>query len=502
MRRRRLHRRQPLRRPRRQPGEGENGAPARAEAQRLTSSPPGPSIPPNRAAEPAWKVLLALLSLSLTALLWFEGLAGSLEQPSVNGDLELHQLELAALVEGMVPDPLAGLLLGQDPRERLAQALERRIDQADPPAPISERLELALLRRGEARGGGDEPIRSLVPMVEAQRRPLLEALLGGERLAPELQSAVLRPWKAGRLLSQLSCEQLGGPERSCPAAREGPLLLARLLGVELLPGLLLVCGVGLLLRELWLLFRGRQPEPPPLQGPPLSLVDTTLLIAGGFVLVGEVLLPELLQRPLQSLLRQLTANPAWAQGLQVLLLYGALTLAPLLLLRRLLPAEGAPPEGWLQWRWRPLLSALAAALRMLLLVLPAVALSGWLIDALWRDPGGSNPMLDLVLTGSDRFALVCFALTAIVLAPLFEETLFRGVLLPVLGRWIGRGTAVLLSALLFAAAHLSLSELVPLFVLGCGLGLLRLRTGRLAASVLMHALWNGLTFANLLLLAS
>jgi membrane protease YdiL (CAAX protease family) len=139
---------------------------------------------------------------------------------------------------------------------------------------------------------------------------------------------------------------------------------------------------------------------------------------------------------------------------------------------------------------------------MLLLVLPPVALSGWLIDKLWSDPGGSNPMLDLVLTGTDPLALACFAFTAMVLAPLFEETLFRGVLLPVLGRWLGSGLAVLLSAALFAAAHLSLAELVPLFVLGSGLGLLRLRSGRLASSVLMHALWNGLTFANLLLLAA
>ncbi len=57
------------------------------------------------------------------------------------------------------------------------------------------------------------------------------------------------------------------------------------------------------------------------------------------------------------------------------------------------------------------------------------------------------------------------------------------------------------SAAAFALAHLSLGELLPLFVLGLGLGWLRLQSGRLGASVLMHGLWNGLTFANLLLLA-
>ena len=42
----------------------------------------------------------------------------------------------------------------------------------------------------------------------------------------------------------------------------------------------------------------------------------------------------------------------------------------------------------------------------------------------------------------------------------------------------------------------------PLLVLGLGLGLLRLSTGRSLPCVVMHALWNGVTFLNLLLLGS
>lgn len=74
-------------------------------------------------------------------------------------------------------------------------------------------------------------------------------------------------------------------------------------------------------------------------------------------------------------------------------------------------------------------------------------------------------------------------------------------LLPVLAQRWGGPAAVVVSALLFGIAHLSLGELPPLFVLGLGLGWLRLQSGRLGPSVLMHSLWNGLTFANLLLLA-
>jgi membrane protease YdiL (CAAX protease family) len=435
-------------------------------------------------------------------MLWFQGLAGSLELPSVSNDLELRQLELAALAEGTLPRPMAELLLGEDPRERLATSLESRISTGTTPAPAVERLELALLRRRSAPAEGDQPIRDLLPMVAAERRPLLDALLGQQRLSVGRQQDLLKSWNHHPLLAQLSCEQLGGPEPSCPAARRGPLLLLQLLGIQVLPILLLLLGAVLLIRELWLQLSGRRPSPPPLVGPPLSMVDITLLIAGGFVLIGEVFLPQLLHQPLQQLLQRLFNDPARVQGLQVLILYASLSPAPLLFLRHLLPVEGRPAEGWLQWRWRPLLRPLREAVAMVLMVMPPVALSGWLIDTLWRNPGGSNPMLDLVLTGSDPFALACFAVTAIVLAPLFEETLFRGVLLPALGRRLGAGAAVVLSAALFAAAHLSLTELVPLFLLGCGLGLLRLRSGRLAASVLMHALWNGITFANLLLLAA
>ena len=129
----------------------------------MTSPPPAPS---GSAAEPAWKVLLALLSLSLTALLWFQGLAGSLEQPSVNSDLELHQLELAALLQDRLPEPLAGWLLGEQPRARLATTLQSRIGGADPPAPLAHTLELALLQRAGDSGGSERTIRELVPRVE------------------------------------------------------------------------------------------------------------------------------------------------------------------------------------------------------------------------------------------------------------------------------------------------------------------------------------------------
>ncbi|MFM7087618.1 MAG: lysostaphin resistance A-like protein [Cyanobium sp.] len=471
------------------------------------SPPPasGPEGPATRGsaghAPPAWKSLLALLSLVLSLMIWLGGLLDSLERPFVGDALSQRQLELTALAAEAVPEPLRTNLFGSAPRAELQRELERRSRDGTLPAPAALRLELLLLD-GKDRAAQAAALQELERSVDQPRRPLLAALRQGQSLRPSQLQPLLAPWQANTMLSQLSCEQLGEASERCPAALSSRRLLLQWLVVSLLPLPLLLLGVLLLLRLLWQLWRGRLPTAPPLLGPPLDAVEVTLLIAGGFVLLGEVLLPQLLQGRLAALLASLSLQGPLEQGVQVLLLYLLLTVAPLTILTAMLTGRGAPPAGgWLQWHWRPLPSALARAIGTVLMVLPLVALSGWLIEHLWRDPGGSNPLLDLVLTSSDPRALACFAFTAVVLAPLFEELLFRGVLLPVLARRWGAAVAVLASALIFALAHLSLSELAPLFVLGVGLGWLRWRSGRLGASVLMHALWNALTFLNLLVLA-
>jgi membrane protease YdiL (CAAX protease family) len=456
-------------------------------------------------ASPLWKRLLALLALALSLVLWTEGLLGSLERPSVLNVLGLRQMEVAALAAEGLPAPWQTVLVGDDPRGALSQELDRQIKALGQGATALQNLEKALLDSGTAK----DPTRALsasvtglLDQVDGARKPLLKALLLGQPVAAGDRAQLLAPWGQEPMLEQLTCERLGGPVSNCPARRQHRQRLVQWLGISVLPVVLMIGGVLLLLRQLWRFYRGSMVPPPPLHGPSLTAVDVTLLIAGGFVVVGEVLLPALLQSPTQALLHKLPLAPATAQGLQVLFQYLVLMVAPLLILHLLLRGRQAPEGGWLQWRWRPLWEALTQAIGALLMVMPLVALASWLLSLVWSEPGGSNPLLDLVFHSGDRIALLCLGLTATVMAPLFEETLFRGVLLPVLAQRLGAVGAVLASAALFALAHLSLGELVPLFVLGVGLGLLRWRTGRLAPGVFMHGFWNALTFINLISLAS
>ena len=91
---------------------------------------------------------------------------------------------------------------------------------------------------------------------------------------------------------------------------------------------------------------------------------------------------------------------------------------------------------------------------------------------------------------------------AMFIAPVAEEILFRGILVPLLMKRLGAGPAVILSSVLFALVHLHAPSFFPLFVLATGLALAYIYTGSLWVPIMMHALFNGMNLAILLLATS
>ena len=78
---------------------------------------------------------------------------------------------------------------------------------------------------------------------------------------------------------------------------------------------------------------------------------------------------------------------------------------------------------------------------------------------------------------------------AVILAPVFEEWLFRKQLIDRTRRY-GEKTAILLSAVAFALFHLNFYQFFYAFGLGLVFGYVYMRTSRMRYSVLMHALIN------------
>ena len=407
-------------------------------------------------------MLLAALSLLLAGAIWLSGLVDSLSRPSVSPSLTLQQQELSLLAQPALPPSLQPVLLGEDPRDALLQAL-----QASTPADRSDRQQLLL------------------------------GLLQEDQGALELDNR----WPNDPLIQRLICERQRLSVDGCIDADVASAAAWRLAVSGLLPLLTVLVGSLLLLAQIIRALRGRLQPWPAMEGPALSLIDLVLLVAGGFVVISAVGVP-LVALPLVASVTAGLESPR-REAVTVVINYSVMALPSLLILWRqlnALPRDQAPQGGWLQWRLRPWPGAISSAVAGWLMVTPVVVVTGWLLVRLVGDPGGSNPLLELVLGSKDPLALFLLGWTAVVLAPLFEETIFRGALLPVLAKRWGTAGGVVLSALLFALAHISIGELAPLTVLGVGLALLRVSTGRLLPSVLMHALWNAVTFLNLLVL--
>ncbi len=89
-------------------------------------------------------------------------------------------------------------------------------------------------------------------------------------------------------------------------------------------------------------------------------------------------------------------------------------------------------------------------------------------------------------------------LRVVILAPIVEELIFRGVIFSGFQRIYSAIWAIFFSALLFALFHLNPWQLGPTFLLGLLLGFVRLRTGSLLAAIFTHALHNGMIFLSVL----
>lgn len=107
-------------------------------------------------------------------------------------------------------------------------------------------------------------------------------------------------------------------------------------------------------------------------------------------------------------------------------------------------------------------------------------------EALLRDLLQIDGTADLVFTVA----------VAVVLAPVLEEALFRGVILHGLARRRGPRSATLWTAAFFAFFHFyNPWQIVPTFFLGLLLGWVVLVTRSLWSSIVLHSAFNGLSLA-------
>jgi uncharacterized protein len=225
------------------------------------------------------------------------------------------------------------------------------------------------------------------------------------------------------------------------------------------------------------------------------------VLAVGFFFVGQILIPYLLLPFARDVfqLNPTTFDPR-SKAIYIFATYLLLAAGGLSVLYFSIASFLPLPKDWfrIDWRGKWFLWGLGGYF----VASPLVVLVSLINQQLWQGQGGSNPILPIVLDGTDTVAKAVFFGTAAIAAPVFEEIVFRGFLLPSLTRYLPVWGAIGSSALLFAVAHLNVSEVLPLATLGTVLGFVYTRSRNLLAPMLLHSLWNSATLLSLFILGS
>jgi len=110
----------------------------------------------------------------------------------------------------------------------------------------------------------------------------------------------------------------------------------------------------------------------------------------------------------------------------------------------------------------------------------------------------SATQVEQSIMSKDPIATLLYAVVVSVCAPIWEEVIFRGFLLPSLTRYLPVWGSIFVSSIAFALAHFSIQRMLPLTFLGLVMGIVFVRSQNLLASILLHSLWNGFVFLDLL----
>jgi membrane protease YdiL (CAAX protease family) len=141
--------------------------------------------------------------------------------------------------------------------------------------------------------------------------------------------------------------------------------------------------------------------------------------------------------------------------------------------------------------------ALGTGAILLFFAYPLIGLSE-AINQRFFGGGSSKQSIVEFFSGSrtieERIMIIVFAVG---IAPVVEEFVFRFFIYGVLKRYFGILLGVILSALLFAAAHAHFPSFVPLFALGSCFAIAYEWSGSILVSMTMHSLFNSLTLTAL-----
>ena len=442
------------------------------------------------------KLSLAFISIVITFFVWQQGLRDSLNRPSVSFDISQKEQEIAELSVQSIPLNLKKFFIINDPVDQINKSLSEVSFEE-----LTERNKLIRIITSES----NDPIiyKNISKDFENKNFKFLidEIEKKSNNNSYKANSDKFDLFKGDRFLYHLLSRKFDFDDSSLITKSFSSKMFLKILAIRLIPLLTILLGTILALKTLWTIISSKKIEWKEIKPLDFQLIDMVLLIAGGFVVLGELISP-LFSISLVEFFSKNISNEL-SQSLKIFFGYLFMAIPPLLIVYfqiKSLEGNFTLKKDYFQFNFLSIKDAIIQGIKGWLIIIPFVLLVSLIMNSLIDNQNGSNPLLEIVLNNKNSFSFIILFITTTFLAPFFEEIIFRGILLPTLSRDFGIILGITVSAFIFALAHLSLGEMPPLFVLGIGLGITRIVSGSLLSSVIMHSLWNGLTFLNLFLL--
>jgi membrane protease YdiL (CAAX protease family) len=159
--------------------------------------------------------------------------------------------------------------------------------------------------------------------------------------------------------------------------------------------------------------------------------------------------------------------------------------------------------AWTTLGWHPLpKSQMSSGAAVLSLIAGGILLSFVVAAASQLFPPKKQLPVEQIM--QDHRTAIFFMLMAVLVAPVVEETLFRGYLYPVAARSFGVPAGIVITGTLFGLLHASQLSggtwlIVLMVVVGSVLTWIRARSGTVLASFIVHTAYNGVQVVGLLI---
>lgn len=438
---------------------------------------------PERRNYVGWVLLLVIFSFLIGKEL-HEYLGRDEQQPASKYSNQAAQLKMAIEMRSTLSS--LGPMGSQNALEAV-HTVEKDLEKDAAKDEIAARIYAAA--RSEQGKDIPESVMGQLKSSEEPRDKLFAEVFAAKELTPERAVEIESELKGGGFISKLAVVQ--AYEKAGDSSRREALVSKgrgyAKIGVML--GAVLAGGIGFILLVLFPILKatGHLPR----QGLPLERIS--LADADRLAIRTAQIIAIFLAVPLCLEVVMATGGKRLDPHLSTLLTYLLLIFSVLYVFRMPINGRTFTLESiGISKRnlGRNVLWGVGTALANLPLVLIMALIGNWVFAGL---PKPEHPITTEISTGAvGPFGIAVLLFAASVGAPIIEEIMFRGTLLPALARvWRAPVLAILAQGLIFAAIHpTGVAAWFALGTIGAMSGFLSRETGSLVPSIVMHAVHN------------